>query len=111
MNTDKVYFLVGHGEMRLDDVDPLRGLSELENFLRERNYSLATVDLSVEARVPMDADLVVIPAPQASLLPEEVEKLRRYMSERNGRIVVFIDPGAVTAWKTSSTTGVYWSMI
>ena len=93
MGTDKVYFLVGHGEMRLDDVDPLRGLSELENFLRERNYSLATLDLSVEARVPMDADLIVIPAPQASLLPEEVEKLRRYMSERNGRIVVFIDPG------------------
>ncbi|MEC7274206.1 MAG: GldG family protein [Verrucomicrobiota bacterium] len=92
-DADKVYFLVGHGEMRLDDVDPLRGLSELENFLRERNYELATLDLSVEATVPMDTDLIVIPAPQATLLPEEVEKLRRYMSERNGRLIVFIDPG------------------
>ena len=92
-DADKVYFLVGHGEMRLDDVDPLRGLSELKNFLQERNYALATLDLSVELTVPMDADLIVIPAPQASLLPEEVEKLRRYMSERNGRIIVCIDPG------------------
>ena len=91
--TDKIYFLVGHGEMRLDDVDPLRGLSQLENFLRERNYALATLDLVVDAAVPTDADLVIVPSPQASLLPEEVEKLRRYMSDRNGRMIVLIDPG------------------
>ncbi|WP_269525791.1 GldG family protein [Coraliomargarita parva] len=91
--TDKLYFLVGHGEMRLDDVDPLRGLSQLESFLRERNYTLATLDLSVDEKVPEDADLIVIPSPQASLLPEEVEKLRRYMTERNGRMIVLIDPG------------------
>lgn len=91
--TRKLYFLVGHGEMRLDDVDPLRGLSQLEAFLRERNHSLATLDLSIESEVPEDADLVVVPSPQASLLPEEVEKLRRYMSDRNGRMVVLIDPG------------------
>jgi len=91
--TQKLYFLVGHGEMRLDDVDPLRGLSQLEAFLRERNHSLATLDLSIENEVPQDADLVVVPSPQASLLPEEVEKLRRYMSDRNGRMIVLIDPG------------------
>jgi len=90
---DKIYFLVGHGEMRLDDVDPLRGLSQLESFLRERNYTLATLDLAIDPDVPEDADLVVVPSPQASLLPEEVEKLRRYMSERNGRMIVLIDPG------------------
>lgn len=89
---DKIYFLVGHGEMRLDDVDPLRGLSQLESFLRERNYTLATLDLAVDDDVPADADLIVVPSPQASLLPEEVEKLRRYMSERNGRMIVLIDP-------------------
>lgn len=90
---DKIYFLVGHGEMRLDDVDPLRGLSQLEAFLRERNYTLATLDLVIDPDVPEDADLIIVPSPQASLLPEEVEKLRRYMSERNGRIIVLIDPG------------------
>jgi ABC-type uncharacterized transport system involved in gliding motility auxiliary subunit len=90
---DTIYFLVGHGEMRLDDVDPLRGLSQLEAFLRERNYTLATLDLALDADVPEDADLIVVPSPQASLLPEEVEKLRRYMSERNGRMIVLIDPG------------------
>lgn len=90
---DNVYFVVGHGEMRLDDVDPLRGLSQLESFLRERNYKLATLDLAVDARVPENADLVIVPSPQASLLPEEVEKLRRYMTERNGKMIVLLDPG------------------
>ncbi|MGB0744375.1 MAG: Gldg family protein, partial [Opitutales bacterium] len=92
-DVDKIYFVVGHGEMRLDDVDPLRGLSQLESFLRERNYLLATLDLAVDPIVPEDADLVVIPSPQASLLPEEEEKLRRYMTERNGRMIVLLDPG------------------
>lgn len=92
-DADKIYFVVGHGEMRLDDVDPLRGLSQLESFLRERNYGLATLDLAVESSVPEDADLLVVPSPQASLLPEEVEKLRRYMTERNGRMIVLLDPG------------------
>lgn len=92
-DTDRIYFVVGHGEMRLDDVDPLRGISQLESFLRERNYRLATLDLAVESTVPEDADLVVVPSPQASLLPEEVEKLRRYMTDRNGRMIVLLDPG------------------
>ena len=102
--TQKLYFLVGHGEMRLDDVDPLRGLSQLENFLRERNYALATLDLAIEPSVPEDADLIVVPSPQASLLPEEVEKLRRYMSGRNGRMIVLVDRGRRTGdWGPSSS--------
>ncbi|MGB1128150.1 MAG: GldG family protein [Opitutales bacterium] len=92
-NAEKVYFLVGHGEMRLDDVNPIRGLSQLESFLRERSYVLATLDLAVEQSVPDDADLIVIPSPQASLLPEEVEMLRRFMTERNGKMLVLLDPG------------------
>ena len=90
---ETIYFLFGHGEMRLEDVDPLRGLSQLETFLKERNFLLGNLDLAVAPQVPEDADLVIIPSPQASLLPEEIEKLRRYMTDRNGRILAFIDPG------------------
>ena len=42
--SEKLYFLVGHGEMRLDDVDPVLGLSQLENFLLERNMEVAELD-------------------------------------------------------------------
>ena len=91
--SQKIYFLVGHGEMRLEDVDAMRGLSQLESFLRERNFELATLDLAIDESVPKDASLVIIPSPQASLQPEEVEKLRRYMDDRNGRIIALVDPG------------------
>ena len=70
-SAQKIYFLVGHGEMRLEDVDTLRGLSQLENFLRERNFQLATLDLALEKTVPEDCSLLVVPSPQASLLPEK----------------------------------------
>ena len=79
--------------MRLDDVDTLRGLSQLESFLRERNFELATLDLAIDESVPEDASLIIIPSPQAGLQPEEVEKLRRYMDDSNGRMIVLVDPG------------------
>ncbi|MGC6455412.1 MAG: GldG family protein [Coraliomargaritaceae bacterium] len=90
---EKLYFIVGHGEMRLNDVDPILGLSQLENFLQERNMEVAELDLSLAPTVPEDADLLFLASPQGQLMPEEVEKLRRYLSERNGRLIVFLNPG------------------
>lgn len=88
----KIYFLAGHGEMRLDDVSPRRGLSEVAAFLQQRNYELQLLDLSRVGDVPADAELVVIAGPRAALLGHEVEKLRRYLSERNGRVMVLLEP-------------------
>ena len=84
----KLYFLSGHGEMRLDSVDPLRGLSQMGNFLRERNYICDSLDLNLSDGIPEDANLVIIAAP-TSLLPEEVDILRRYLRDRNGRLIIF----------------------
>lgn len=91
--SEKLYFLVGHGEMRLDDVDPVLGLSQLENFLQERNMEVSELDLSLAPSVPEDADLLILASPQGQLMPAEVEKLRRYLSEQNGRMIVFLNPG------------------
>jgi ABC-type uncharacterized transport system involved in gliding motility auxiliary subunit len=43
--------------------------------------------------VPDDAAMLLAIAPQAALAPAEVEKLRRYMSDRNGRLFVALEPG------------------
>jgi len=89
---EKVYFLVGHGEMGIDDVDPRRGLSQLREALLMRNFALATLDLTRTENIPEDADLIVVPSPQGSLMPQEVEKLRVYLSERAGRLIALLDP-------------------
>ncbi len=91
-NNKTIYFLKGHGEMQPDDVDPLRGLSQASYFLRQRNFEQGMLDLTTVPKVPEDAGLVVVAGPQTELLPPEQEKLRRYLSEQNGRMLVLLDP-------------------
>lgn len=88
-----LYHLTGHGEMRIGDVHPTRGLSLLEGFLQERGFTLRELDLTRVPAVPEDAAMVLALAPQAALAPAEVEKLRRYMSDRNGRMLLTLEPG------------------
>lgn len=89
-----LYFVQGHGELKLDDVDPQVGLSTLASELRARNLALRELDLSDVEAVPEDADMVIIAGPQGPLLPEEVEKLRVYLAEQAGRVFMLLRPGA-----------------
>ena len=88
----KIYFTVGHGEKRLDNVDPRVGLTALAEYLEEKNFELTPIDLTQTPEIPEEASLVVIAGLQAALLPQEVEKLRTYLSEQNGRLLVLLDP-------------------
>ncbi|RME72418.1 MAG: ABC transporter, partial [Verrucomicrobia bacterium] len=88
-----LYFLQGHGEMRLSDVDPLRGISQLDASLKGRIYETRELDLASTRRIPEDASMVIILSPQTPILPAEQEILREYLSAGNGRLLVAIDPG------------------
>lgn len=87
-----LYFLQGHGEMRLADVDPLRGISQLAASLQGRNYNTYELDLSSTRRVPEDADMVIILSPQSPILQAEQEILREYLNAGNGRVLIGVDP-------------------
>lgn len=87
----KIYFVQGHGEARPDDVSE-RGLSQLRDELRQRNFDLAGLDLAQQRRVPDDAELLVIAGQQGRFQPFEEELLRNYLQTRAGRIVLMIDP-------------------
>ncbi len=89
----KLYFVSGHGQMRVSDVDPVRGISQLGDALRHRNFRLADLDLSAVSKVPDDAAMVLIIAPQGPLLPQEEEILRQYLSNQAGRVMIMLDPG------------------
>jgi hypothetical protein len=91
--SEKIYFLQGHGEMSLNQIDFERGLSELKIRLLENHYQVAELNLSTQESVPDDADLLIIPSPQGALLAEEQDKIRRYMTARNGSLIILIDPG------------------
>ncbi|MDI1250841.1 MAG: GldG family protein [Lacunisphaera sp.] len=89
----KIYFLSGHGEMRPDDFDPVRGLSQLRDELRQRNFDLLSLDLNLTHKIPDDAALLIIAGPQGRLQPFEEELLRNFLSTRAGRALLLLDPG------------------
>lgn len=89
----KIGFLTGHGEMQMDDVDPIRGLSRAADVLRQRNINIENVDIVTSKDVPEGMDLLLVPGPQVPLLPEEVERIRRFLNERHGRLMVLLSPG------------------
>ena len=88
-------WLTGHGEMDMNDISMDRGLSLASQALRQNNLDVLPLDLSKAPEVPDDADLVIVAAPMAIIVPYEVEKLSRYLDERSGRILCFLHPGLV----------------
>lgn len=91
-----IYFMAGQGEHDLDSVDPVDGLSSLRSFLRERGFSLATIELTEFSRIPEDAAAVVIVSPKIRYREREVSLLRDYLTKRNGSLLVLADPGGPT---------------
>ena len=88
-----IYFLVGHAELRPDEVDPARGLSALRDQLRIRNFAVDTLDLSIARKIPTDASLLVATAPQSRYSAAEQELLRQYLGPSAGRLLLFLAPG------------------
>ena len=73
---NKIYFVKGHGELSYKSLKPNTGLSEFANALSLSGYKLDEVDLNVSKKIPEDADMLVIAAPQTSFLPRELDLVR-----------------------------------
>lgn len=86
----KLYFLVGHGERSLENVNK-EGYSSVDSELRKAGYVPAPLNLMQQFQVPEGASAVFIVGPRKNLLPQEVESLKSYL-ERGGRVLVFLDP-------------------
>jgi ABC-type uncharacterized transport system len=88
----KIYFLVGHGELRPDDVNPANGLSMARDELMQRNYDVATLDISTFRKIPSDAALLISVAAQDPYTPFEQEALRQFLGAAAGRLILFTAP-------------------
>jgi hypothetical protein len=91
----KIYFLAGHGEMRPDDVERTRGLSGLSDELRQRNFEIASLDLSLTRKIPDDADkgLLIIAGPKGPYQRFEELLLQNFLTTRAGRVIILLEPG------------------
>jgi len=88
----KIYFLVGHGELRPDDVDPAHGLSMARDELIQRNYDVGTLELAAARKIPADTALLVSAWPREPFTPFEQELLRQYLGAGAGKLILFLAP-------------------
>ena len=85
-----VYFLTGHGERGLEDVQDT-GLSVLRGRMEEEGFQVAPLNLLVTATVPSDASAVVVAGPRQPLSQEEVDRLAAYV-DGGGAAMILLDP-------------------
>ena len=85
-----VYFLTGHGEA---DVDPqaAASLSQLNATLTAKNYTVGTLNLLSDPKVPDQTLAVVIAGPLANLSDQEVKILKTYL-DAGGGLVYLSEP-------------------
>ncbi len=85
------YVTRGHGELAPDDASAARGLSQLSRQLRLANVDVRPLTLT--GGVPRDASLVMIAGPVSAFSPAEAELIRAYLYDRNGHVLMLLDPG------------------
>ena len=95
-HSPKLYFLQGHQEIKPDDTSPQYGLSQITTELQKRNYTIAPLDLTAVDQIPEDASILVIADPKGPLLATELDKIRSFLVDRAGRVLVWVRPQAVT---------------
>ena len=81
--------------MSIKNSSSIHGLSEFAAALKSRNYVLAELDLNEAKRVPQDAGLVVIAGAQAAFLPREIDALRKYLMNDNGKVLMLLSLGSL----------------
>ncbi|HHN46220.1 MAG TPA: hypothetical protein ENN09_02155 [Planctomycetes bacterium] len=90
--TEKIhcYFLTGHGERQLT---PGAGrLSTLVENLKGLNMEVNTLNLQETRTIPPEAKIIVVADPLTALLPEEIEKLKTFVTNMKGSVVVLGKP-------------------
>lgn len=89
--TKKIYFLTGHGEHSLSDIEAT-GYSQLKQRLVQTGFVVEELELIRSGVIPADATVLVIAGPVTPLLPDEVPLLRDFVERRGGSLLVLLDP-------------------
>jgi hypothetical protein len=84
----KAYFLKGHGEPSLEGTDD-GGYKKFALQLAQNDIALENLELSGEADIPADCNLLVIAAPARKLYEPDLQKIDRYLGEGGKLMAMF----------------------
>lgn len=94
-----VYFLTGHGEASLEAGD--NSYSVAKQTLESKNYTVKSLNLLAENKVPEDALSIIIAGPMKQVSQQEVQILKQYV-DAGGSLIVMENPVVVTEFGTAS---------
>jgi ABC-type uncharacterized transport system involved in gliding motility auxiliary subunit len=84
-----VYFLQGHGEPPLDNVEG--GMSQAADSLNAQGYEVEPLNLAENAVIPNNTNTLVLAGAKNKLFPGEVKALQQYL-DRGGSLLLMLDP-------------------
>jgi hypothetical protein len=91
---DTIYYTKGHGELDFADPGQEWGLSSFAQLLIQRSFVFKSLNLLSADKIPDDAKLIILFAPISQLDDKnEIVKLRNYLTQRNGHLLIFLEPG------------------
>jgi ABC-type uncharacterized transport system involved in gliding motility auxiliary subunit len=86
----KIYFLTGHGERDIEDVERT-GMASARKAIEEENYEVESLFLADKIEIPEDGSVLVIAGPKNELLPNEKEMINKYL-KKGGKGLFMLDP-------------------
>lgn len=88
-----IYFLAGHGEASIESGQVL--LTNAKQTLENKNYTIKSLNLLAEGKIPEDALAIVVPGPTKPVSSQEVEQLKKYV-DAGGSLIVMENPTLAT---------------
>lgn len=95
-----IYFLTGHGEHDTETAGDV-SLTRAKETLESKNYSVKTLNLIAENKIPEDASAIVIAGPLKPVSDNEIKLLKNYLA-KGGSVVVMQDSNPLTEFGDAS---------
>ncbi|HLO18018.1 MAG TPA: GldG family protein, partial [Anaerolineales bacterium] len=89
-NPRAVYFLIGHGEAGVEQSGET-SLSTAKQTLESKNYTVKSLNLIADGKIPEDALAIIIAGPKKPVSDREVSILKDYVN-KGGSLVIMEDP-------------------
>jgi ABC-type uncharacterized transport system involved in gliding motility auxiliary subunit len=87
----KILIIQGHGEKDPSDTDRT-GYSEAKKAMEEQGYTVGTVNLASEGKVPADAKVLIEAGPTAEPFPQELQFVSDFLNKGSVGLLVLVDP-------------------
>jgi ABC-type uncharacterized transport system involved in gliding motility auxiliary subunit len=86
-----VYFLEGHGEPDIADMQEPKGYGQIKTSLDNESYEVKPLVLSEGAAIPDDTNLLIIAGAERSLLPHEIQAIDAFL-KKGGHALFLLNP-------------------